>query len=305
MIVKINDNWELAERVHNLYINNLIDDFINLKRSGSNLSNFTVEFLKKIRSKITSKDILDLQTAARYYSFVLRKIRHKTTLLKRFIEDIKSIFNYTRFSRKKKKSYDAYDLCNLSKARICPYCHHSYVFTVLTADGAFRPTLDHFFNKDDYPILALSLYNLVPACSTCNSSLKASVDFLRKPHLHPFYDDESFNFTLSPSENSEGSLLKLIDLEQRRLKISIDFESAVKSNASFKTFIIEHRYQRFVTEAVSFAKRKLYFNELMGNTQIDLISEISEEGLLGFDKSKYKEIMLGKLYVGIYDQYNT
>ena len=45
-------------------------------------------------------------------------------------------------------------------------------------------TLDHFLPKANCPILALSLYNFVPSCYSCNSKFKQS-DVLLKTHLSP------------------------------------------------------------------------------------------------------------------------
>lgn len=51
---------------------------------------------------------------------------------------------------------------------VCPYCNRSYT-SVVDEDGvSVRAEFDHFYPKSDYPILALSLFNLVPACPTCN-----------------------------------------------------------------------------------------------------------------------------------------
>lgn len=51
------------------------------------------------------------------------------------------------------------------KIRCCPYCNENYVFNRADKAGA---QLDHFFPKDRYPLFALSLHNLVPACPACN-----------------------------------------------------------------------------------------------------------------------------------------
>ena len=48
---------------------------------------------------------------------------------------------------------------------VCPYCNRAYInrtskYTVCQ--------LDHFFDKSAYPIMAVSFYNLIPVCGTCN-----------------------------------------------------------------------------------------------------------------------------------------
>lgn len=48
--------------------------------------------------------------------------------------------------------------------------------------------LDHFFPKDTFPIFAVSLYNLVPSCSSCNH-IKSNEEIGISPHNH------SYNFS--------------------------------------------------------------------------------------------------------------
>lgn len=57
----------------------------------------------------------------------------------------------------------------------CPYCNRSYSYTV--KDGSIKPELDHFFPKSKYPFLAVSYYNLIPSCPTCNGlQVKGEID---------------------------------------------------------------------------------------------------------------------------------
>ena len=49
---------------------------------------------------------------------------------------------------------------------VCPYCNRSFINN--RGDRESGRQFDHFFSKDEMPYFALSLYNLVPSCSTCN-----------------------------------------------------------------------------------------------------------------------------------------
>lgn len=52
---------------------------------------------------------------------------------------------------------------------VCPYCNNNYVYRFEGDDGNERTyQLDHFYPKDLYPYLAISFYNLLPACADCN-----------------------------------------------------------------------------------------------------------------------------------------
>lgn len=49
---------------------------------------------------------------------------------------------------------------------VCPYCNRDYINC--RADKVSGAQLDHFFSRTDYPVFAISLYNLVPVCGNCN-----------------------------------------------------------------------------------------------------------------------------------------
>ncbi|MEG1724859.1 MAG: hypothetical protein RR313_05645 [Anaerovoracaceae bacterium] len=54
--------------------------------------------------------------------------------------------------------------------KVCPYCNRQYTFTVsnLENNKGVRPQFDHFCPKSEFPYFALSFYNLIPSCPTCN-----------------------------------------------------------------------------------------------------------------------------------------
>ena len=100
------------------------------------------------------------------------------------IDELKKIFNYDLFSKHKKKKYCAYSLVQTLKINICPYCNRQYITTLepINNKGGTRSTLDHFYLKSYYPYLALSFWNLVPSCYSCNSQLRGT----KKIGLHPY-----------------------------------------------------------------------------------------------------------------------
>ena len=93
--------------------------------------------------------------------------------------EIEKIFSYKKFTTKKKKEYDAYDLAKNLDIPTCPYCNRTYTKTVITKnrEKIIRPEFDHWFPKNQYPLLALSFYNLIPSCHICNSNVKGETKF--------------------------------------------------------------------------------------------------------------------------------
>jgi len=82
-------------------------------------------------------------------------------------EDIKALFNYElKFQKPISKFFE-----EQVEVHVCYFCNIEYINKFTTHDERVKNgfTLDHFMSKADYPYLALSLYNLVPSCYTCNS----------------------------------------------------------------------------------------------------------------------------------------
>lgn len=80
----------------------------------------------------------------------------------------------------------------------CPYCNEAYTLTVRLDsrksgnagnsidEYAAKFQFDHFFDKSHYPVLSVSLYNLIPSCATCNL---AKTDDKVPLRFHPYYMD--------------------------------------------------------------------------------------------------------------------
>lgn len=94
---------------------------------------------------------------------------------------------YESFTRKKTKNGDteAAKIMESLGIKTCPYCNREYTFTLYGKDKKTRPEFDHFYNKTDYPILALSFFNLVPSCHVCNH-IKGTNDVKVNPYVRGF-----------------------------------------------------------------------------------------------------------------------
>ena len=85
------------------------------------------------------------------------------------------------------------EFVRLLDVRYCPYCNAETVGTAHLRSSEYVPDIDHILPKGVYPLLSLSLYNLVPACNRCNSRFKKEEDMLEGwggrgslPGLHPY-----------------------------------------------------------------------------------------------------------------------
>ncbi|MFA6191659.1 MAG: hypothetical protein WC665_04825 [Sulfurimonas sp.] len=128
---------------------------------------------------------------------------------------IKFVFNYTDSQTNKIKPFFEENL----DISTCYYCNIDFVNTYKTKGGKKNKfTLDHFYDKATYPYLALSLYNLIPSCYTCNSKLKKNeefknlapssqkYDFETKVKFKLLLDDSCKNLHIKSKENIDISL---------------------------------------------------------------------------------------------------
>ena len=86
----------------------------------------------------------------------------------------------------------AYEFLKQLQIRTCPYCNRNYTFTIEKHGSkgfATRADLDHFYDKSDYPLLALSFYNLVPSCHICNHG-----KLVAKAGINPYFGGFNTHF---------------------------------------------------------------------------------------------------------------
>ncbi len=111
-------------------------------------------------------------------------------------KDIAALFNYNWFIGLSLKSpYSAYHMTENLGMRACTYCNRTYTTTARSTQNGklMRPQLDHWYPKSYFPLLALSFFNLIPSCYTCNSSVKGDTILKLKYHIHPYIDSSQSN----------------------------------------------------------------------------------------------------------------
>ena len=152
--------------------------------------------------------------------------RSGRNLSKKDKESLNKIFNYEWFDDKKNEFYNAYNLCNNLKIETCIYCNRLYTSTVIMGNTELiiRPTLDHWYPQGQYPILALSFYNLIPSCSPCNSSVKHSSNFELKKNIHPYVDiqvTKNYKFLATYDKSLDTFKIK-VDSTDKRVQATLD-----------------------------------------------------------------------------------
>ena len=108
------------------------------------------------------------------------------------------------------KKWSPYVFIESLQVRYCPYCNAESVYAVKfeegDAVGAVRSDLDHFYPKGKYPYLALSLQNLIPACTRCNRDIKGEREFECERVLNPYEESVHRNveFDYGLTDHSAG-----------------------------------------------------------------------------------------------------
>ncbi|MGC5698793.1 hypothetical protein J4P02_01160 [Pseudomonas sp. NFXW11] len=207
--------------------------------------------------------------------------------MEKLITQLGKVFNYSRFILKD-TGWNAYKLVGSYKLRICPYCHLHHVNYHGQSTGTpkqleLRPPLDHFLPKSIYPFLAVSLYNLVPSCHQCNSSIKGDDE----PALdvpHPF-DSSS---VLDMSFDIQASPLALAGLVDEKLAVKISGQGGWDAFACF--FHLQERYQWYLPEVQEMLGRKQAMDD--GDAVLQSLA-LRHRYILGFDPKDAEQRALG------------
>ena len=215
----------------------------------------------------------------------------------------------------------------------CPYCNTTYLFrlkkktiTNKKSKNYVGAQLDHYFPKSDYPYLAISILNLIPACPTCNH-IKSDDE---REHLYPYEEelgeDAKFNYSLKffselkgiNNDSLEEKGLKLDEYFGERVELKIakgltngDKRDRIKN--SNKIFRLEEKHSSLKEEM-----KDLYFKhkctsssqleELRINFEsLNLTDDEIKEIYYGvkIDKDKYHERPLSKFINDLIDDLET
>ena len=148
---------------------------------------------------------------------------------------VEHVFNYEDYIKQNQEM--SYALAHLMDVNTCTYCNRQYTLTVDDVDekGAktehlIRPEFDHWFSQVDYPDLALSYFNLIPACHTCNSNLKNRKEMDIGHYVHPYIDRKTgFRFSYVPTSDGYA-----VDIEREKDVDDVYYEKVQNTLGLFK-----------------------------------------------------------------------
>lgn len=245
-------------------------------------------------------------------------------LLDNFIDEEPRLAEYLKKSYGKIDSRLRKKIIDFKNISVCPYCNRNYinstykVFTcnncnqdLLIIDGIEKecpgcnqeingPTkvvntaqLDHFFPKDSYPLFAVSFYNLIPSCYSCNH-VKSNKDLEYSPYDTSFpFDDVKFTY-----------IPKSVD----KIEIKINSDDSAFKNG-IRILGIEELYQSHIDVVNELIwKKEVYTNsyrdglsKILNQTNLELNEAELNRFITGYysDKENYGKRPLSKMVTDI------
>jgi hypothetical protein len=173
----------------------------------------------------------------------------------------------------------------------CYYCNKDLILNFNAPKKTSTFQLDHFYDKGKYPYLALSFYNLIPSCSTCNSSkVKGSKDCFKHdtrvgefenevckiPNHKDFDFDKKVKFKLFMTESCKDLNIK----NKENIDIKLKEHYSNEYDKYIEVFKLNERYQ---------AHKDIVF-EMIKNTELYPESRLKElQDLTGIPYQQIKQ----------------
>lgn len=193
-------------------------------------------------------------------------------------KELSSIFDYKGLCKKFRNK-----LLKAMNISVCPYCNRQYI-TTFGDDENIRATadIDHFYNKDTYPFLSLSLYNFIPSCQICNSRFKLISDFYTNPHINPYKKGFDNNAIFKISNIKSLIDTKTVKPKYELVNLGKDCKEKIEIDNSINTFKLNSVYQShddYVQELI--IKSKIYSDKQLKQylTKFKFLFETKEEML--------------------------
>lgn len=206
------------------------------------------------------------------------------------------VFDYSIIKGKK-----AYQIALMKRVNTCTYCNRQYTLTIGVMEKSgekkskVKPQFDHWFAHEQYPLLGLSYYNLIPSCSVCNSAVKGSAHFTLDTHIHPYTTkDSNPDFTFRPILKYDEELDKV------RWGVKMKREEGSKEDNTIKDLFLEEVYDQHgemeVKDIMDFATKNnpTYLKTLFHNVCEELKKDYSQSDvyrmLFGVDADAEKTL---------------
>lgn len=202
----------------------------------------------------------------------LRKIKEKLSVAGSCAvdPDIKTYFEgrYNKF-RSSQGQWGGAHLIDELDIKVCPYCNRHFIDTyVPDKDGKIKSNaqLDHFYPKEQYPYLAVSLYNLIPCCGVCNHGKLNINKELIYPYKESFGDYAKFETAFLEGNEKESYDISFLLGNSDNFKIELKpkdskSENGIKIQRSIDAFHLNDLYKLHNDYVRELIKKAIIYNE--------------------------------------------
>lgn len=226
-----------------------------------------LEFAQKELSWRDELERLGGMAVAEACYIVIGKIFNYNSFVKGCLPTCKKETGLIQWSARAAKGakWSAWHFINSLNVRYCPYCNAETVgnAALKTSNGVIRlhqSELDHFIPQGEYPLLSLSIYNLVPSCSRCNSRFKQSYDPVPEyvkcgaiPILHPYSESihDYVRFEYAPKSVSALFPQKGNDKDNPIVLYAVSGKRKTQAEEYLRRFHIGEVYRDFYDEELA------------------------------------------------------
>ncbi|RFU67478.1 hypothetical protein D0469_14585 [Peribacillus saganii] len=150
--------------------------------------------------------------------------------------------------------YNAAKLVQKLGIMVCPYCNRNYINNVTYSNRGLKRTsqMDHYYSKEKYPFLAMSFYNLVPSCPSCNH-IKSNKRIYFSPYDTRFKSRELLHFNFK---------IKSIDFIHDASQLEITLTALNKRiNSNINTLRLNSQYKIHKDIVQELFKNKIIYTE--------------------------------------------
>lgn len=121
----------------------------------------------------------------------------------------------------------------------CLYCNLSFT----NNNNKTEVSIDHFYSKNEYPLLACNIFNFIPSCAVCNSQYKHNKEFSTEYYPYEFESESKHledNITIFQKINSYNDI-EAVTLKKRE-NLDLGISTKYENDSLNQVLELENRY---------------------------------------------------------------
>lgn len=297
------------EKVKDLFLKSLVRE--GVKFESGNIEDFVDELREILPEELKEYFFEDATSEGNFKKLILMPPNVMKNLVqssngadcdkKNNIKKLKLVYVHQKIMGKKLKGEDE----NINRflirelgLTVCPYCNRNYINN---RGNKFSAQMDHFYNKDEYPWLAVSLYNLIPSCGACNL-IKRTANFTIHPFIKTDVETNEVKFSYQQTASDDVKVIISTTNERKGDIGTIKLEEAYSiHNLDVRNMLLrEEKYSKKYREEL----RQLLQTDGGIESQLSLTDDEIDRMIYGdvIFEEDIKNVSLGKFRKDIYQE---